>query len=54
MFLYKGCFMTDKEDDNICVLHNESLKLVLKSRSIVIAGEITKDVSRLFQEKYYC
>nr|WP_267128462.1 MULTISPECIES: ATP-dependent Clp protease proteolytic subunit [Borrelia]WKC84818.1 ATP-dependent Clp protease proteolytic subunit [Borrelia sp. CA_690] len=25
--------------------------LVLKSRSIVIAGEITKDVSRLFQEK---
>lgn len=43
--------MTGKEDDNICVLHNESLKLVLKSRSIVIAGEITKDVSRLFQEK---
>lgn len=43
--------MTGKEDDNICVLHNESLKLVLKSRSIVIAGEITKDVSRLFQRK---
>ncbi|AEW69087.1 ClpP [Borreliella garinii BgVir] len=43
--------MTGKEDDNICVFRDESLKLVLKSRSIVIAGEITKDVSRLFQEK---
>ncbi|WKC78282.1 ATP-dependent Clp protease proteolytic subunit [Borreliella turdi] len=43
--------MTGREDDNICVLHDKSLKLALKSRSIVIAGEITKDVSRLFQEK---
>ncbi|MBB6042737.1 ATP-dependent Clp protease proteolytic subunit [Borreliella yangtzensis] len=43
--------MTGKEDDNISVLHDQALKLVLKSRSIVIAGEITKDVSRLFQEK---
>nr|WP_267510612.1 ATP-dependent Clp protease proteolytic subunit [Borreliella bavariensis] len=43
--------MTGKEDDNICVFRDESLKSVLKSRSIVIAGEITKDVSRLFQEK---
>ncbi len=51
MFLYKGCFMTGKEDNDACVLHDKSLKLVLKSRSIVIAGEITKDVSRLFQEK---
>ncbi|MCD2321052.1 ATP-dependent Clp protease proteolytic subunit, partial [Borreliella burgdorferi] len=37
--------------NDACVLHDKSLKLVLKSRSIVIAGEITKDVSRLFQEK---
>lgn len=51
MFLYKGCFMTGKEDDKICVSHDKSLELILKSRSIVIAGEITKDVSRLFQEK---
>ncbi|QUG72741.1 ATP-dependent Clp protease proteolytic subunit [Borreliella afzelii] len=43
--------MTGKEDDKICVLHDKSLELILKSRSIVIAGEITKDVSRLFQEK---
>ncbi|WKC90249.1 ATP-dependent Clp protease proteolytic subunit [Borreliella finlandensis] len=43
--------MTGKEDNDACVLHDKSLKLVLKSRSIVIAGEITKDVSRLFQEK---
>ncbi|EEF84494.1 ATP-dependent Clp protease proteolytic subunit [Borreliella spielmanii] len=43
--------MTGKEDDNICDLHDKSFKLALKSRSIVIAGEITKDVSRLFQEK---
>ncbi|WNY69860.1 ATP-dependent Clp protease proteolytic subunit [Borreliella andersonii] len=43
--------MTGKEDNNACALHDKSLKLVLKSRSIVIAGEITKDVSRLFQEK---
>ncbi len=46
--------MTGKEDDKICVSHDKSLELILKSRSIVIAGEITKDVSRLFQEKYYC
>lgn len=37
--------MTGKEDNDACVLHDKSLKLVLKSRSIVIAGEITKDVS---------
>ncbi len=43
--------MTGKENNDACVLHDKSLKLVLKSRSIVIAGEITKDVSRLFQEK---
>ncbi|MCD2332441.1 ATP-dependent Clp protease proteolytic subunit [Borreliella americana] len=43
--------MTGKEDNDACDLHDKSLKLVLKSRSIVIAGEITKDVSRLFQEK---
>ncbi|ABH02030.1 ATP-dependent Clp protease proteolytic subunit [Borreliella afzelii] len=43
--------MTGKEDDKICVSHDKSLELILKSRSIVIAGEITKDVSRLFQEK---
>lgn len=43
--------MTGKEDNDACVLHDKSLKLALKSRSIVIAGEITKDVSRLFQEK---
>ncbi|EEE18400.1 ATP-dependent Clp protease proteolytic subunit [Borreliella burgdorferi] len=43
--------MTGKEDNDACVLHDKSLRLVLKSRSIVIAGEITKDVSRLFQEK---
>nr|WP_267508174.1 ATP-dependent Clp protease proteolytic subunit [Borreliella afzelii] len=43
--------MAGKEDDKICVSHDKSLELILKSRSIVIAGEITKDVSRLFQEK---
>ncbi|WNY66175.1 ATP-dependent Clp protease proteolytic subunit [Borreliella andersonii] len=43
--------MTGKEDNDACAIHDKSLKLVLKSRSIVIAGEITKDVSRLFQEK---
>ncbi|AJA90534.1 Clp protease [Borreliella chilensis] len=43
--------MTSKEDNNICVLHDKSLELVLKSRSIVIAGEITKDVSQFFQER---
>ncbi|WKC85645.1 ATP-dependent Clp protease proteolytic subunit [Borreliella lusitaniae] len=41
--------MASKEDNNICALHDKSL--ALKSRSIVIAGEINKDVSRLFQEK---
>ncbi|WKC88391.1 ATP-dependent Clp protease proteolytic subunit [Borreliella japonica] len=43
--------MISEEDNNNCVLHDKSLKLILKSRSIVIAGEITKNISRLFQEK---